>query len=154
MSIGKNDENRLPTSANNNGNFNFRFRGHMNNSGDTFNLDDVSLTAMPIPSATNSTVTTSGNLVPTQGGIATITVTVKDQSNNPIEGIAPGDVVISATGANNDIVQPAVPTNTSGQVSGSIQSITAGDKIITVVVNGIVEVLNGNILVVVVKGQS
>jgi len=127
----------LPTGANNSNNLRLRFRSHMSAASDSFYLDDVSLTGMKIPSASNSSVVVSGNLVPTQGGSSIITVTVKDQNNNPISGIAASDIVIFATGEGNTIVQPTVPTNSSGQVNGSIQSTIAGDKKITVKVFGV-----------------
>ena len=126
----------LPEAANNNPNFRFRFKAHINSNNDSFYLDDVSVTAMPIASAINSSVTVSGNYVPTQGGIATILVTVKDSAGNPIAGIPALDVVVSATGANT-ITGPSASTNALGQTSATVQSTEVGIKTISVIVNGV-----------------
>ena len=84
-------------------------------------------------SPTVSTVVISTGTVTTDGGVSTVTVTVKDQFGNPIPGIFP---VISATGSGNTIVQPTVATNVLGQTTGSLQSTVAESKVVSVTVGG------------------
>lgn len=128
----------LPADAADNADFGFRFRGVTNAAGDHLYIDNIVLSGMQIASASNSSVTVSGDYIPTQGGIATISVTVLDENGSPIVGVLPSDVVISATGSGNSITQPVSATNASGQTSGMIQSSGIGEKVITVTVGGVV----------------
>lgn len=127
----------LPAVAANNANFKIRFRANMNSYGDWFELDDVSVTATPMASAANSVVAVSGNYVPTQGGVATITITVKDASGNPIAGIPASDIVVSATGSGNTVTGPIGSTDASGKISATLQSTVNGVKTISVSVAGV-----------------
>jgi hypothetical protein len=58
---------------------------------------------------------------------STITVTVRDQFDNPIQGAA---VVLSSTGSNNSFVQPG-NTNASGITTGTFSSTMAEGKTIS-----------------------
>jgi hypothetical protein len=59
---------------------------------------------------------------------STITVTLRDQFNNPIQG---RNITISSTGSNNTITQPTAVTNSYGSTNASISSTKSEEKIIT-----------------------
>src|SRR5205814_242726 len=70
----------------------------------------VTFTPGPV-SAGNSTVSMSPSSVAADGSsTTTITVTAKDANNNVISGIAAANVVLTATGTGNTLVQPTAVT--------------------------------------------
>ena len=69
--------------------------------------------------------------------VSTITITVRNASSTPLSGVANTKFVISSTGSNNTIVQPAGATNGSGETTGTIKSTTAETKTISVTVGGV-----------------
>ena len=84
--------------------------------------------------ALNSTVVGSPatNVVADGVQTSTITVTVLDLNNNPVSGQT---VLLSATGSNNTLTQPAATTDANGVAVGTIASTTAEAKGITATVN-------------------
>ena len=64
--------------------------------------------------------------------VATITVTVVDANQNPIEGKT---VALASDGSDNSITQPAGPTDAAGVVTATIASTSAELKTITVTVD-------------------
>ena len=126
----------LPESAWNNSNLQIRFAARMNSMADWFFVDDVTVTGVRIPNVGNSSVTTSNTNVPVTGGTATLTITVKDSSGNPISNIAPENIIVSVTGSGNTVTGPATATDTFGKTSATLQSTLAGYKTVTVTVFG------------------
>jgi hypothetical protein len=84
-------------------------------------------------SASQSTVTADVNSIPVSSGVATITVTAKDASGNPVSGAT---VVLSASGTGNTLTQPAGPTNQAGVAIGTLSSSVAGTKTVSATANG------------------
>jgi hypothetical protein len=87
------------------------------------------------PVIENSTVTVN----PTStivGTNATITITLKDVSNNPVVGFSAGNLAISATGSLNTITKLASTTDANGQLQATITSTLAEAKTISVLVMG------------------
>ncbi len=86
-------------------------------------------------SPSNSTVGSStGSLVASTGSSsATITVTVRDDNNDPVSGVG---VTLGATGTGNSFTQPAA-TGANGTTSGSFSSTVAETKTITATVSGV-----------------
>ena len=87
-------------------------------------------------SAGNSTVAAApDSITASSGGSAsTITVTARDQFNNPIAGAA---VVLAATGTNNTLTQPLGTTNGSGVATGTLSSTTAELKTVSATIGGV-----------------
>src|SRR6185436_8009980 len=90
--------------------------------------DTTGVTASP----SQSTVTAAPQSGVLANGIdtSTITVVIRRANGNPIAGRT---VVLTATGSNNTIVQPA-DTDANGTTTGTIASTTAETKTITVAV--------------------
>src|SRR5207249_5869760 len=65
-------------------------------------------------------------------GSATITVTVKNASGNPISGAT---VVLAASGTGNTLTQPTGPTNASGVATGTLSSTVAQAKTVSATSN-------------------
>jgi len=84
-------------------------------------------------SASQSTVTADVSSIPASSGLATITVTAKDASGNPVSGAT---VVLSASGSGNTLTQPAGPTNSAGVATGTLSSSVAGSKTVSATANG------------------
>ncbi|PIR04713.1 MAG: hypothetical protein COV57_03040, partial [Candidatus Liptonbacteria bacterium CG11_big_fil_rev_8_21_14_0_20_35_14] len=84
-----------------------------------------------------STVSVSSPTVADNAAVSTVTITVVNASSTPLSGIANTKFVISSTGTNNTIVQPANPTNGSGVTTGTIKSTKAEVKTISVTVGGV-----------------
>ena len=69
------------------------------------------------------------------GPKSTITITAKDAYSNPIQGIAPENIVVSSTGTGNTITQPTTATDASGQTTATIHSTKPETKTITVTIS-------------------
>ena len=80
----------------------------------------VTITAGSV-SAGRSTVDANPGSV-ASGAPATITVTARDASGNPVSGAT---VVLSATGTGNTLTQPAGATDASGVATGTFSSTTS-----------------------------
>ena len=85
-------------------------------------------------SVSRSTVSAVPTTIPASSGTATITVTTRDGSGNPVGGVS---VSLAATGSGNTITQPAGPTDASGTASGTLKSTIAGAKTVTATANGL-----------------
>ncbi|HET9387798.1 MAG TPA: Ig-like domain-containing protein, partial [Gemmatimonadales bacterium] len=83
-------------------------------------------------SATQSTVVAETSSITAGSGIATITVTARDQFGNPIEGAA---VVLTATGGGNTVTQPAM-TNAAGVATGTLSATLAEGKTVSATIDG------------------
>ena len=92
----------------------------------------VTVSSAPV-SASQSTVAVDPASLTAGSGTATITVTVRDAGGNPISG---ANVVLSATGTGNTIVQPSGPSDASGIVTGTLSSTAAGSKTVSATANG------------------
>jgi len=88
-------------------------------------------------SASQSTVTASTPIT-TDGGTSNIIITAKDAFGNPIPGILPTNVVVSVAplSALDTLTQPVLSTNASGQTTATFQSEVAGNKTVSVTING------------------
>jgi adhesin/invasin len=85
------------------------------------------------PSASLSSAVADPTSIVAGTATSTITVTARDASGNPIPGAT---VVLSASGVDNTLVQPAV-TDLNGVTTGTIASTATGAKTITITVNGV-----------------
>lgn len=93
-------------------------------------------TATPGPvSAARSTIEAAPATINASGGgsSSTITVTARDQFDNPISGRT---VTLSASGSNNAVTQPGGPTNAQGVASGSFSATTVGPRTIAAQIDG------------------
>ena len=84
------------------------------------------------PALSTVTAIPATNVVADGSDSSTITVTVRDGLNSLVSGAT---VVISATGTGNTITQPVGTTNGAGQATGSLASVVAETKTITITVN-------------------
>jgi hypothetical protein len=110
--------------------------GTYDSTGDTTWDADLTVSANPTESASDSTISFGPDNVEADGvAITTITVTVKDQYGNPIPGILADNVVLSATGTGNTLTQPTVDTNAAGQTTGTLASTVAEGKTISADIN-------------------
>jgi len=78
--------------------------------------------------AAQSTVAVSPGTITVGTGVATITVTARDQFGNPIQGVT---VVLAATGSGNALTQPATTTDANGQATGTLSATVAEDKVVS-----------------------
>ena len=93
-------------------------------------LDNVSVIAPAIPTATSSTVAAIPITVGNDGvSTATITVTLKDSSNNPAAGKTV--TLASSRGATDTILPASGISDTNGAVTFTVKSTTAGSAIFT-----------------------
>jgi adhesin/invasin len=83
-------------------------------------------------SAALSTVAASPGSITAGSGVATITVTARDQFGNPLEGTA---VVLTVTGTGNTVTQPGT-TDASGMATGTLSATGAGDKVVSATIGG------------------
>ncbi|MGH7614950.1 MAG: beta strand repeat-containing protein [Gemmatimonadales bacterium] len=86
--------------------------------GVTLNQQPVVTVFAGPPDADQSTVVASPTSIEQTTGTSTVTVTVRDQYGNPVNGSA---VVLAASGTGNTIGQPG-PTNSSGVTGGTLSS--------------------------------
>ena len=66
--------------------------------------------------------------------VATISVTARDESGNPLSGAT---VVLSATGSGNTLRQPLAATDANGVATGTLSSTVAELKTISATINGV-----------------
>jgi len=124
----------LPSTADNNANFVFRFRVHTNSNNDIFYLDDVSLTGTPIPSATNSTFSCLP-LTQSVGNTVICNILVKDQNNISIAGIP---VLLNSSGTGNYFSTNPVVTDASGSATIFLGSTVAETKSVYPLIGNII----------------
>jgi hypothetical protein len=101
-------------------------------------LDVVSFTATaaeepPGPSGDRSSLTATPSRIDVITGVASITVTVRDQRGEPLAGAT---VILFASGASNFLTQPSAPTGEDGVAEGALQALTPGTRVISAMVNG------------------
>ena len=93
----------------------------------------VSVTAGGV-SASQSTLDATPASISADGGSATITVTAKDGSGNPVSGAT---VVLTATGTGNTLTQPAGFTDGSGVATGTLSSTVSEAKTVSATIDGV-----------------
>jgi adhesin/invasin len=74
------------------------------------------------------TITVSGG-----GSASTITVTARDEFDNPVSGRT---VVLAVTGSDNALTQPAQPTGGDGTAAGSLSATTPGQRTVSATIDG------------------
>jgi hypothetical protein len=93
------------------------------------------ITAAAVNAGQSSVSAVPGVITASSGSSAsTITVTARDQFGNPVDSAT---VVISATGTNNAVTQPAAKTNGSGVATGTLSSTFAEAKTVSATANGV-----------------
>jgi hypothetical protein len=86
-------------------------------------------------SAAQSLVSAAPASIPADGtSESTITVTARDQFDNPINGAT---VELAASGTGNTLTQPGGTTNSSGVATGTLRSTVAEAKTVSATVNGV-----------------
>lgn len=65
---------------------------------------------------------------------STITVTVRDQFDNPLSGV---EVTLAVNGSGNTLVQPTGTTNADGEITGRLSSTVAGSRTVTATAGGV-----------------
>jgi len=88
------------------------------------------------PSAGRSTISAEPASIEAGVGASTITVTVRDEAGDPVEG---GTVALQATGGGITLTQPSGLTGSDGVATGTLESTTPGEKVVSATVNGSVE---------------
>jgi adhesin/invasin len=93
----------------------------------------VTVDPAAVSAAQSSVAAAPGTITASTGSsTSTITVTVRDEFSNPIQGAG---VVLSSTGANNTFVQPG-NTNSLGVTTGTFRSTMAEGKTISATADG------------------
>jgi len=87
-------------------------------------------------SAEQSTVTAAPATISASTGssASTITVTARDEFGNPVAGL---EVLLSATGSGNTLVQPTGTTNADGVTTGTLSSTAVGSRTVSATAGGI-----------------
>lgn len=99
----------------------------------SFSTLQAAVPATADPAKSSIVLTTNGAVA---DGSQTVGIVVV--AKNRADELFPGaPVVISATGAQNTLVQPALPTNEEGQASGTIASSLAESKTVSATVGGV-----------------
>ena len=93
----------------------------------------VLVTAGPAD-ALQSTVTASPTAITAGSAPTTITVVVRDQFGNPVNG---STVVLAATGTGNALTQPAAVTGANGVATGTLGSTVAETKVVSATADGV-----------------
>ncbi|MBI5406211.1 MAG: putative Ig domain-containing protein, partial [Nitrospirae bacterium] len=93
-----------------------------------------------IASATNSVIAATSPVYADGVSVSTVTVTVKDNTNNPVAGATV--TLSSSRGAADTITQPAGTTAINGQITGTVRSSTPGDSVISAIANGTINLVN------------
>lgn len=89
------------------------------------------------PNPERSTIDASPASIEAGSGLSTITVTVRDGDGVAVSGAA---VTLSATGSGNILTQPSAPTGADGTVTGTLQSVVPGTKVVSAQVSGAVTI--------------
>lgn len=92
----------------------------------------ITFTTSANPGATDpdsSTITATGPVTADGTSVSNVSIRLVDRFGNPISGKL---VQIAVSGSQNFINQPSSPTNANGETSGSVASIQAGSKTVTV----------------------
>jgi hypothetical protein len=96
----------------------------------------VTFTAVGIggstPSANRSTVSADPSSIPAVTGSSTITVTVRDDQGEPVEGAT---VSLEASGTSNTLTQPESTTGRDGTTSGTLAGAAPGTIVVSATVN-------------------
>ena len=91
----------------------------------------------PRPSASRSEVVADPASIDAGTGTSAIRVTVRDGDGDPLAGAT---VSLQATGEGNVLTQPAGTTGPDGTAVGALQSTAPGEKVVTALVNGSIQV--------------
>ena len=86
----------------------------------------------PSPSADRSTISADPSSIPAVTGTSTITVTVRDDQGEPVEGAS---VSLEASGTGNTLTQPQSPTAPDGTTSGTLAGAVPGTIVVSATVN-------------------
>ena len=100
--------------------------------GVTLNQQPIVTVNAGSPNAGQSTVVAAPTSITAGSGSSTLTVTVKDQFGNPVNG---SNVVLSATGTGNTLTGGGA-TNVSGVATGTFSSTVAEPKIVSATADG------------------
>jgi Invasin, domain 3 len=84
------------------------------------------------PSANRSTVSADPSSIPAVTGSSTITVTVRDDQGEPVEGAT---VSLEASGTSNTLTQPESTTGRDGTTSGTLAGAAPGTIVVSATVN-------------------
>ncbi|HYC32176.1 MAG TPA: invasin domain 3-containing protein, partial [Gemmatimonadales bacterium] len=86
-------------------------------------------------STARSTITAEPASITTSGGssASTITVTARDQFDNPVPGVA---VTLAASGSDNTLTQPSGPTGADGTASGTLSATSVGERTVSATIDG------------------
>jgi hypothetical protein len=87
------------------------------------------------PSASQSALSADPTSILAGTGVATITVTVRDDAGAPIQGAT---VILDATGQGNSLTQPTSATGADGVAAGTLRSDVPGTKVVSATVDGTV----------------
>lgn len=89
-------------------------------------------------SAQHTTISVSPDSVRADSvSVATITITVRNANNNPIQGVTPEAIELSVTGEENFLIPPMNTTNSQGRTEAYLSSYKAELKEILATVSGI-----------------
>ena len=95
----------------------------------------LTVTVGPVSAAQTTVSAAPSTIAASAGGTtSTITVTARDQFNNPVAGAT---VVLAATGTGNTLTQPVGTTNASGVATGSVSSTVAATKTVSATVSAV-----------------
>ncbi len=87
-----------------------------------------------LPSAGQSLVSADPSTILVGSGVSNITVTVKDDFDNPVSGAT---VALAATGSGNTLTDPAGPTDANGVAVGTLSSTVAELKTVSATAGGV-----------------
>ena len=96
----------------------------------TFNATGTAGTVSP----SNSSVTAAPGTIAAGSGTSTVTVTVRDGSNNPVGGVS---VSLVSSGSGNTINPASASSNSNGVATFTFSSTVAESKLITAVAGGV-----------------
>jgi adhesin/invasin len=85
-------------------------------------------------SAARSTVVVDPGSIVAGVGSSTITVTARDENDNPIAGAT---VVLAATGSDNTLTQPVALTDANGVATGSLIATSLGNRTVSATIDGL-----------------
>ena len=90
-----------------------------------------------VPSSGRSTVSADPGTIVMGSESSTITVTVRDEQGNPVEGAT---VTLQASGAGNGLTQPSGTSSSDGTARGTLTGTEPGTVAVVATVNGSVQV--------------
>lgn len=95
----------------------------------------ITILAGPVAPGHSTVVATPASIMASTGAsLAGITVTARDAFDNPVVG---ANVVLTASGGGNSLIQPVGPTNPGGVATGTLSSTAAETKTVAASVAGV-----------------